>query len=505
MSSQLRILFFVALVLTIPLPAIAQFGLIQQVPGQSDDEWGLSGQSVIEAANGDVLVIYGKNGEITDDSSFPFEGLPATLVLHRKTKGLFWEAPVILDTAIENGIQSLGQPKMARLPDGSILLNYFYHDALSPNFSVSFKVLVSADNGVTWEPLADKGRESAELSVAPDGTVVSVDWVDDGEGNLSFHSSVYEAGTDTWSPRGFISEFDPICSVTLHAESETEWHFYYADCFFGYGGTNRIYRKVTTDGGGSWSEAVEVFTADSGVGGTLGSIVATGNGNLMAIYSSGTFISYRTSSDGGATWSEAADWTGNTAEYADISPKCSSGNSGPLCVFLGRRDSVNQLIQIGIVGVSGDPIVVGASFALNAGFNDAWYNPETAGQGFLMTVFPNIQQVFVAWFTFDTERPPESVEAMIGEPGHRWLTAQGSFEGNRASLTIYVTKGGVFDASEPAAEADLAGDGSLVVEFADCAEGLISYEITSLGISGEIPIERITNDNVPLCEQLGGL
>jgi hypothetical protein len=30
----------------------------------------------------------------------------------------------------------------------------------------------------------------------------------------------------------------------------------------------------------------------------------------------------------------------------------------------------------------------------------------------------------------------------------------------------------------------------------------VKYEITSLGITGEIPIERITPDNVALCETL---
>jgi hypothetical protein len=30
----------------------------------------------------------------------------------------------------------------------------------------------------------------------------------------------------------------------------------------------------------------------------------------------------------------------------------------------------------------------------------------------------------------------------------------------------------------------------------------VNYEITSLGISGEIPIQRISPDNVALCEAL---
>ena len=141
-------------------------------------------------------------------------------------------------------------------------------------------------------------------------------------------------------------------------------------------------------------------------------------------------------------------------------------------------------------------------FQINAGLNDAWYDPATAGQGFLIAVFPEISQMFVAWFTFDTERPPEDVTAMLGDPGHRWLTAQGPYNGNTANLTIYVTEGGVFDAAEPPASLDPSGDGSLKLEFADCSEGMVSYEITSLGISGDIPIQRIVPDNVPLCEAL---
>jgi hypothetical protein len=144
----------------------------------------------------------------------------------------------------------------------------------------------------------------------------------------------------------------------------------------------------------------------------------------------------------------------------------------------------------------------GSLFTINPGLNDAWFNLATAGQGFLITVFPDRKEMFLAWFTYDTERPPEDVTAMLGEPGHRWLTAQGPYDGDTANLTIFVTEGGVFDATEPAASTDPAGDGTMTLEFADCTAGLVNYQITSLDISGEIPIERITADNVGLCEML---
>jgi probable HAF family extracellular repeat protein len=141
-------------------------------------------------------------------------------------------------------------------------------------------------------------------------------------------------------------------------------------------------------------------------------------------------------------------------------------------------------------------------FEINAGLNDAWYNPATNGQGLLFTVFPTIQQMFVAWFTFDAERPPGDITASIGEPGHRWLTAQGPYSADTATLTIYMTEGGVFDSADPVASTDPAGDGTLTIEFADCSNAIATYEITSASLSGTIPLERIANDNVTLCETL---
>ncbi len=88
-------------------------------------------------------------------------------------------------------------------------------------------------------------------------------------------------------------------------------------------------------------------------------------------------------------------------------------------------------------------------FGINAGMNDAWYSPATSGQGFLITVFEDAGLVFLAWFTFDVERPPADVTAILGDPGHRWVTAQGPFSGDTATLNVTVTSGGVFDSPEP--------------------------------------------------------
>lgn len=136
-------------------------------------------------------------------------------------------------------------------------------------------------------------------------------------------------------------------------------------------------------------------------------------------------------------------------------------------------------------------------FQINAGLNDAWYNPETDGQGFFIIVFPETRKIFMSWFTYDTKRPSEDVTAILGEPGHRWLTAQGAFADNQASLDVYVTSGGVFDSAKPTPVSDQ--DGEVLLEFSTCNRGTVTYDIPSIERKSVVPIERIALDNVALC------
>jgi len=142
----------------------------------------------------------------------------------------------------------------------------------------------------------------------------------------------------------------------------------------------------------------------------------------------------------------------------------------------------------------------GSDFQINAGLNDSWYNPATSGQGFFITIFPDISSIFLAWFTYDTERPDPSVTANLGEPGHRWLTAFGEYSGDSAMLDVELTEGGVFNSAQP--PVTQTADGTILLECTGCNECTITYDITSPGVQGVIPIERIALDNVPACEDL---
>jgi cyclophilin family peptidyl-prolyl cis-trans isomerase len=146
-----------------------------------------------------------------------------------------------------------------------------------------------------------------------------------------------------------------------------------------------------------------------------------------------------------------------------------------------------------------------APFVMNAGLNDAWYDPLTDGQGFFITVFPELGVVSLAWFTYDTVLPEEGDTANLGDPGHRWLTAIGPIDGNMAVMNISIASGGLFDAATIIERTDPPGsDGTITLSFDDCGNGLVEYDITSIDQQGSVPIKRIADDNIAVCEALTG-
>lgn len=144
-----------------------------------------------------------------------------------------------------------------------------------------------------------------------------------------------------------------------------------------------------------------------------------------------------------------------------------------------------------------------SSFRINAGLNDAWYFPDTDGQGFFINVFPNIGYVSLAWFTYDTELPPVEASANLGDPGHRWLTAVGPIDGKQVLMNIEMTSGGIFDTETEIDRTDPPGsDGTILLTFDNCSTGTIKYDIPSINRQGTVPIERVAFDNIALCEAL---
>jgi hypothetical protein len=140
---------------------------------------------------------------------------------------------------------------------------------------------------------------------------------------------------------------------------------------------------------------------------------------------------------------------------------------------------------------------------INPGLNDAWYDPDTNGQGFFITVLPDLSAMSLAWFTYDTELPSLDAVANLGDPSHRWITAVGPIVGNQVMMDIELTSGGLFDSYTDIIRTDPPGsDGTITVTFDSCNSGTVEYDIPSINRQGTVPIKRVANDNIVLCEVL---
>ena len=159
---------------------------------------------------------------------------------------------------------------------------------------------------------------------------------------------------------------------------------------------------------------------------------------------------------------------------------------------------VAQVLTQGDVDAILAGVVFDPAFEINPGLNDAWYEPATNGQGFLLTVYPETKTVFMGWFTYDMEFPGQDAIAALGDACQRWLTAQGNYEGGSADLVVYNSRGGLFDTTLPTP--DLEPIGSILLEFESCEKGTVSYELPGAGLSGVIPIQRLAPDNVAACK-----
>lgn len=136
-------------------------------------------------------------------------------------------------------------------------------------------------------------------------------------------------------------------------------------------------------------------------------------------------------------------------------------------------------------------------FVITEGVNGAWANFDTLGQGQLMEVYPDINLLFSAWFTWDTTQPDAGETANVGDPNHRWLTAQGGYEGDTATLVLYTASGGLFDDPAPVQN---PASGTMSIRFLSCNEAEVTYELGDR--SGSYTMNKIANDNVATCDML---
>ena len=118
-----------------------------------------------------------------------------------------------------------------------------------------------------------------------------------------------------------------------------------------------------------------------------------------------------------------------------------------------------------------------------------WYDPATAGQGFVFEVNPLAPAFFLTWYTY----APAGQAA--GAAGQRWFTALGAYTpGTRTvTATLSETTGGAFDQVTNPAPAS-AAVGTATVTFASCTSAQLQFIFTAgsnAGRSGTITLSRV--------------
>lgn len=227
-------------------------------------------------------------------------------------------------------------------------------------------------------------------------------------------------------------------------------------------------------------------------------------------------ITYYASTDATITAADTALGTrpvpdigpGATRNQQDTVPVPGSLPGGPY--FIGAILSLADANAGNNTAVDNVSVLFTGPLLINAGMNDAWVIDGVRRQGILFAVLTDVDVFFGAWFTYDVERPPQEVTAILGEPGHRWVTLQGTWEGDTATLQIFLTAGGEFDQAEPL-PADAVAIGTMTIVFHTCNNATATYEIPAPGPTGTIPqpglsntitLTRATPGNVALCEEL---
>jgi hypothetical protein len=119
----------------------------------------------------------------------------------------------------------------------------------------------------------------------------------------------------------------------------------------------------------------------------------------------------------------------------------------------------------------------------------AWYDPATAGQGFVFDIDPVAHTLFAAWYTYATNG------AQIGGPAsERWFTLQSSFtpgSGHVSNSPIYQTTGGAFDQPTGVTTAPV---GTANITYHNCNSATLTYTFNAgpnSGRNGSIDLARV--------------
>ncbi len=177
---------------------------------------------------------------------------------------------------------------------------------------------------------------------------------------------------------------------------------------------------------------------------------------------SGVTASFGSASSTGSTLTLTADSTA----AAGTSTVTVTGTSGSLT----HSVSVNLTVTAAT-----------AAFSITRGISGLWYNAAQSGQGFDIQVLDGTN-IIAVWYVFDANG------------NNFWLTAQGTYSGNSATLNVTQTSGGDFPPNFDQSKITHTPWGTFNLSFTDCNTGNAVWTPTVSGFtSGSLNIVRVTS------------
>jgi len=359
---------------------------------------------------------------------------------------------------------------------------------------------------IDGEAAYDYSGSSVSLSSGGNRLVIGAGG-NDGNGMNSGHVRVYEWSDSTWTQLG----------ADIDGEAAGDWSG--AGTSLSPDGNRLAIGAGGNDGNGDHAGHVRVYEWSGMVWTQLGADIdgesAADSSGAVSLSSDGSrLVIGAPGNDGNGSGSGHArvyQWSGTVWVQlgADIDGEAVGDHSGESVSLSsdGNRLAIGAGGNDGNGTGSGHVRVYDLSmfnvFRINPGLNDAWYNPLTDGQGFYINIFPDLGVGSLSWFTYDTELPGVDATANLGDPGHRWLTAVGPIVDNQVFMEIELTSDGIFDTPAEITRTDPPGsDGTIILTFEGCNSATVEYDIPSINRQGIVPIRRVANDNIVLCEAL---
>jgi len=133
-------------------------------------------------------------------------------------------------------------------------------------------------------------------------------------------------------------------------------------------------------------------------------------------------------------------------------------------------------------GMHGTIRVNAPAFSITSGLSGLWYNQAQSGHGFDIQ-FPGNGVALAVWYTFDN----------VGN--NVWIIGQGTYSGNKATLSAYTTTGGFFPPNFPTDPNKISRTqwGTLTFTFSDCNNTVAAWVPLVAGyVSGTMPLTRLS-------------